>query len=104
MLLRSGASKLIQHPETSDLMSVSIFCMWKIDRDYDAFLVEALDWYNASFDVAMEEAGTDKEMATLARIYHYQLIYHLYHSAALKQPGKELIQHAGAMYVKPEYR
>ena len=57
-------------------------CLWRVDKHYETFPVDLLDWYNASFDVAMEEGNSDHGIATLARDFHYQLLYHLYQTEA----------------------
>lgn len=67
MLLRSGSSKQFRVAKTNELIAVSLSCFWRVDECYEAFSVNLIDWYNASFDVAMEEGDSDHEVATLAR-------------------------------------
>ncbi len=104
MYLQSGVCKMFRSVDTSDLISVNIGCVWPFDPAYDSFPVEPIDWYNASFDVATELGADDAETAAIARDLHFQLLHHMYHAAAKKQKGKEILHHLGAMYVLPQYR
>ena len=67
MLLRSGSSKQFRDMKTNELIAVNLSCFWRVDRGYDAFPVRAADWYNVSFDIAMEEGDSDQDIATLVR-------------------------------------
>ena len=67
MLLRSGSSKLFRDAKTNELIAVNMSCIWRVDQGYETFPVNLTDWYNASFDVAMEEGDSDHDIATLAR-------------------------------------
>ena len=73
MLLRSGSSKQYRDMKTNELFAVNLSCFWRVDRGYDAFPVRAADWYNVSFDIAMEEGGSDQDIATLARDEGFRL-------------------------------
>ena len=53
--------------KTNELIAVNLSCFWRVDRGYDTFPIRALDWYNVSFDIAMEEGGSDWNIATLVR-------------------------------------
>ena len=103
MLLQSGSSKLFRDAKTAEIIAVNMSCLWRVDKQYETFPVDLLDWYNASYDVAMEESNSDHGIATLARDFHYQLLYHLYQTEAQRQ-GKEVIFHSGAMFVREDFR
>ena len=103
ILLGSGSSMQFRDAKTSELIAVNLNCLWRVDKDYDTFDVNLIDWYNASFDVAMEEGDSDYEIATIARDFHYQLLYHTYQTEAQRQ-SKDVIFHSGAMFVRQDYR
>ena len=67
MLLRSGSSKQFRDMKTNELIAVNLSCFLRVDRGYDTFPIRALDWYNVSFDIAMEEGASDQNIATLVR-------------------------------------
>ena len=67
MLLRAGSSKLFRDAKTNELIAVNLSCFWRVDQGYETFPVNLIDWYNVSFDVAMEEGDSDHDVATFAR-------------------------------------
>jgi hypothetical protein len=90
-------------PENDHLFCSIRFAIWNVDKCYDSFPVDPLEWLNIAGKLANKQSSDDVEAYTRWRDYQYQLIYHLCQTEG-KKMGKDKILYVSNACMEENYR